>query len=152
MVNLTKSTKSVSINDIKRRWHLIDVKGKVLGRVAPKIAQLLQGKDKVNYVPYLDVGDYVVVINAAKVKLTGKKYETKKYTYYSGYPGGLKEISFQHLLKENPSEVIKHAVSGMLPKNKLRDRRLKRLFVFADEKHPYGDKIKNQISNGKMTN
>jgi large subunit ribosomal protein L13 len=143
MVTFTQSTKPVSVSDIKRSWHLVDVKEEVLGRIAPHIAKLLQGKHKVNYVSYLDSGDYVVVINAAKVKLTGKKAKTKKYSRYSGYPGGLKQISFQKLLKENPSEVIKHAVSGMLPKNKLRDQRLKRLFVFPDEKHSYQDKFQS---------
>ncbi|MFN4212678.1 MAG: 50S ribosomal protein L13 [Microgenomates group bacterium] len=146
MVSLTRSTKSKSATNIKREWYLIDVEGKIFGRIVPEIAKLLQGKHKVDYVPYLDCGDYVVVINASKVKVTGKKYATKKYTYYSGYPGGLKEINFQTLLKKNPSEVIKRAVSGMLPKNKLRDQRLKRLFVFAEEKHPYGDKIRNYKS------
>lgn len=146
MATFTQSTKPVSISKIKRAWHLINVEGKILGRIAPTIAMLLQGKHKVDYVPYLDCGDYVVVINAAKVRLTGKKPETKKYTRYSGYPGGLKEINFDKLLKENPAEVIRHAVGGMLPKNKLRDQRLKRLFVFADEKHPYQNNIKSQIS------
>ncbi len=143
MVNLTQSTKSVSLYDINRKWYLVDVSNKILGRIVPEIVKLLQGKHKVNYVPYLDMGDYVVVINAAKVKLTGKKEKVKTYTRYSGYPGGLKKINFQRLLKENPTEIIKHAVSGMLPKNKLRKARLKRLFVFADDKHPYGDKIRD---------
>ncbi len=146
MATFTQSTKPVSISKIKRAWHLINVEGKILGRIAPTIAMLLQGKHKVDYVPYLDCGDYVVVINAAKVRLTGKNPKQKKYTRYSGYPGGLKEINFDKLLKENPAEVIRHAVGGMLPKNKLRDQRLKRLFVFADEKHPYQNNIKSQIS------
>lgn len=143
MITYTQATKAVSASEIKREWHLVDVEGKILGRIAPYIATLLQGKHKVNYVPYLDNGDYVVVINAAKIRLTGKKFKTKKYTRYSGYPGGLKQFSFQELIKTNPAEVIKRAVSGMLPKNKLRDQRLKRLFVFADDKHPYGDKVLN---------
>ncbi len=141
MVSLTKSTKSISDKDIKRMWHIIDVKGKVLGRVAPEIAKLLQGKHKVIYVPYLDLGDYVVVINAKYVVLTGRKGKSKTYTRYSGYPGGLKKITFDHLIEKNPTEVIKHAVSGMLPKNKQRDSRLARLFVFKDEKHPYSNKF-----------
>lgn len=142
MVNLTHSTKPVSEKDIKRNWHLIDVSDKVLGRITPEIARFLQGKHKRDYVAYLDMGDYVVVINAIKVKLTGKKVEAKEYTRFSGYPGGLKRISFKTMLKDKPAEIIKHAVSGMLPKNKLRERRLTRLFIFADNKHPYADKFK----------
>ncbi len=152
MVKITLSTKSVLLKDIKREWHLFDANGEVLGRFATKIAKILQGKHKVNYVPYLDNGDYVVVINASKIRLTGKKVKTKKYTKYSGYPGGLKVINFQTLFKKDPTEVIRHAVSGMLPKNKLRDERLKRLFIFTDDKHPYTDKINNQESNRKTTN
>lgn len=143
MKKITNQTKPIKEKEIKRNWHLIDVKGMILGRIAPKISYYLQGKNKINYVSYLDCGDYVVVINAKKIILTGKKSETKIYTYYSGYPGGLKKIKFNYLLENKPEEIIKRAVSGMLPKNKFRDRRLKRLFVFADENHPYKDKFKN---------
>lgn len=142
MKNLTKQTKSVKEKEIKRDWYLIDVKDLILGRIAPKIAQILQGKNKTNYVSYLDVGDYVVVVNAEKILISGRKKETKVYLKYSGYPGGLKKISYKDLLKNNPEEIIKHAVSGMLPKNKFRDKRLKRLFVYKDENHPYKDRIK----------
>lgn len=141
MKNLTQQTKPVKLKEIKRDWHLVDVSGRVLGRVAPEISLFLQGKNKVNYVPYLDTGDYVVVINAKKIVITGRKSQTKIYTRYSGYPGGLKTINFSSLLEKNPEMVIKNAVSGMLPKNKFRDERLKRLFVFADEKHPYENKF-----------
>lgn len=141
MVQLTKSTKPVKEKDIKRNWHILDMKGKVLGRSIPEVSRLLQGKQKANYVSYLDIGDYVVVINAKFVKVTGKKSKAKIYTSYSGYPGGLKKINFADLLVRKPNEVIRRAVSGMLPKNKLRDRRLARLFIFADEKHPYKDKF-----------
>lgn len=134
---LTKQTKPISINEIKRNWYLIDVKDKVLGRVAPKIAWLLQGKNKSNYVSYLDNGDYVVVINAEKVKFTGKKLDQKIYTHYTGYPGGLKIITLKELMKKSPEKVIINAVSGMLPKNKFRDQRLKRLFVFKDENYTF---------------
>jgi len=142
MVQLTQSTKSVKEKEIKRVWHHIDIKGKVLGRVAPEIAKLLQGKHKRDYSTYLDSGDYVVITNARRVVVTGKKSQSKIYTSYSGYPGGLKSIRFEDLLKKNPDKVIRHAVSGMLPKNKLRDRRLTRLFVFPDDKHPYSEKLK----------
>ena len=141
MPKLIEQTKPVKEKEIQRQWHLVDVKGKTLGRISTYIATLLQGKHKVNYVPYLDMGDYVVVINAEKVKVTGKKAKQKIYTRYSGYPGGLKKETFEELLKKNPAKVIEHAVKGMLPKNRLRKKRLKRLFVFRDDKHPYSDKF-----------
>ncbi len=134
---LTEQTKPINERNIKRRWYLIDVGNKILGRVASKIALLLQGKNKVNYVSYLDNGDYVVVINAEKVKFTGRKLEQKVYTHYSGYPGGLKIITLKELINKSPEKVIRNAVSGMLPKNKLRDKRLKRLFVFRGENHSF---------------
>lgn len=137
----TQTTQSVKLSEIKRKWHLIDVKGKTLGRITPYISKLLQGKHKTTYVSYLDSGDYVVVVNAAQVSVTGDKENSKIYTYYSGYPGGLKQIPFKRLIEKNPKEIIRHAVSGMLPKNKLRDRRLTRLFIYADDKHPYSDKF-----------
>ncbi len=148
MTGLTHSTKSLSERAIKRNWHIIDVKGKILGRVTPEIGKLLQGKHKYDYVSYLDVGDYVVVINAKDVEVSGKKSLDKVYTSYSGYPGGLKKITFEKLLLKKPSEIIRHAVSGMLPKNKLRDKRLARLYIYSDDKHPYKDKF--QISNFKL--
>jgi len=144
MVNITKSTNPIKESDIKREWHLVDASKKVLGRFAPDIVRLLQGKHKVNYVSYLDNGDYVVVVNAKRVRVTGKKAETKTYSSYSGYPSGQKNITFANLLEKNPTEIIKRAVSGMLPKNKLRDRRLTRLFIYADDKHPYESKFKGQ--------
>jgi len=143
MVALTTSTKPVSAKDIRRKWLEIDVAGKILGRIAPKIALFLQGKHKVNYVPYLDMGDYVVVINANKIRVTGNKLEQKNYTRYSGYPGGLKKINLKKLLEKKPEEVIRHAVWGMLPKNKLRKKRITRLYVFVDGDHPYKDKVKS---------
>lgn len=141
MKNLTRQTKSVKAKDVKRNWHLVDVAGQVLGRVSPGIARLLQGKNKTDYVPYLDVGDYVVVVNSKKVIVTGKKDETKIYTSYSGYPGGLKVKTFSSLMEKNSSHIIKHAVSGMLPKNKFREDRLNRLFIFPDENHQYKNKF-----------
>jgi large subunit ribosomal protein L13 len=143
MTQLTKSTKPVSAKSIDRKWHLIDVKGKIVGRIAPQIAALLQGKGKTTYAPYLDNGDYVVVINAKSVKLSGSKMQDKVYARYSGYPGGLSQITAGELIQRNPTRIMKEAVSGMLPKNKLRDRRLTRLFVFADENHTYQNKLKS---------
>lgn len=137
---MTKPTKT---SDIKREWHLVDVKDKVLGREATEIAQLLMGKAKPNFVPYLDMGDYVVVTNAALVKATGSKDEKKEYTRYSGYPGGLKKEKLKDLRARKPEEIVRRAVAGMLPKNKLRKRMLKRLLIYQRAEHPYEKKFKN---------
>lgn len=137
MTTLTKITKPVSATEIKRTWHLVDMKGKVLGRELPRISTLLQGKHKPSYVPNIDSGDYVVVINASHLMLTGDKMDTKMYDHFSGYPGGLKKTKASDLLKNNPARMVTNGVGGMLPKNKLRDKRLARLFVFADDQHPY---------------
>lgn len=140
---ITQSTKAA---DIKRTWHLIDMKDVILGRASSKIAQLLMGKGKPYFVRTLDCGDYVVVINAKEVKLTGKKEEQKKYYSHSGYPGGFKVATLKEKRAEKPQDVIAHAVSGMLPQNKLRASMLKRLFVFADATHKYEDKFKEAKS------
>jgi len=124
-------------SEIKREWHLFDADGKILGRLCAQIACLLVGKKKPYYVPYLDCGDYVVVVNAGKVKVTGKKEEQKVYTRYSGYPGGLKTTTLGQLRKEHPERIIQLAVRNMLPKNKHRDQRMARLKVFAGQDHPY---------------
>lgn len=138
MLRLTPSTK---INDIQRSWHLLDAKGQVLGRLATKVVELLMGKNKPYFVRHLDCGDYVVVVNAQEVLLTGKKEKQKMYYRHSGYPGGLRAIPVERMRKEHPERIIEHAVAGMLPQNKLKDRMLKRLKVFAGEKHPYQDKF-----------
>ena len=134
-------TKSTKLSDIKRLWHLVDVKGEVLGRISSKIAVLLMGKGKPYFSKNLDCGDYVVVINAKDVKVTGRKELLKKYYAYSGYPGGLKIEALGDLRQRKPEGVIRHAVSGMLSQNKLRDRMLKRLYVFMGEEHQYKDKF-----------
>lgn len=141
---MTQKTYSPRAVDIKRGWHLVDLKDKILGRAATQIAVWLIGKDKPYYMPNLDCGDYVVVTNADKVRVTGKKRKEKIYFSHSGYPGGFKQIRFDTLLKKDPSRVIELAVRGMLPKNKLRDRRLRRLKVFTDAAHPYADKFKEK--------
>lgn len=128
--------------EIKREWHLMDAKGEVLGRMATKIATLLMGKHKSDYSAHMDSGDYVVIVNAEKVLVTGKKATQKVYRGHSGYPGGFKEVSFEKMITEHPDRVIIHAVSGMLPKNRLRDKRLLRLKVFEGSKNPYEEKFK----------
>ncbi len=112
-------------------WFVIDAAGQVLGRVATRVARILIGKDKPNFTPHLDCGDHVVVINAERVKLTGNKIEQKVYRRHSGYPGGLKEIPVRVVLQRRPEEVVREAVLGMLPKNKLRAHRAKKLRVYA---------------------
>lgn len=112
---------------MQRNTHTIDATGKVLGRLATEIAVLLRGKNKPDFAPYKDIGDYVVVNNVEKLKFTGKKIEQKKYYHHSGYLGSLKETPMEKLFKENPSEILKRAVFGMLPKNKLRAKMIKRL-------------------------
>ena len=115
-------------------WFVVDAAGEVLGRVATRVARTLIGKDKPDFTPHLDCGDHVVVINAAKVVLTGRKAEQKVYHRHSGFPGGLKEIGVKKVLAERPEEVIREAVLGMLPKNKLRAHRARKLRVYADAK------------------
>lgn len=136
---MTQPTKQ---KDIKRSWHLVDLKGKILGRIATEIARFLMGKSKPYFVRNLDCGDYVVAVNAKNVVVTGKKEQLKKYYRYSGYPGGLTVETLEKLKQRKPEEVIVHAVKGMLPQNKLRDKMLKRLYVFPEEEHPYKDKFK----------
>ena len=116
---------------IGKDWFVIDANGQVLGRLATRIARMLIGKDKPTYTPFLDCGDHIVVINAERVKLTGNKMDQKVYRHHSGWPGGLKEISIRALMQRRPEEVIREAVLGMLPKNKLRARRAKKLRVYA---------------------
>jgi large subunit ribosomal protein L13 len=136
------STNAVSAKSIQRNWHLIDAKTQTLGRLAVGVANILMGKNKVNYVPYLDMGDYVVVTNVSQIKVSGRKAEQKKYYSHSGYPGGLRTQTFAELSKTNPEEIIKHAIKGMLPNNKLRPKMLKKLFIFADSNHPYKKQLK----------
>jgi large subunit ribosomal protein L13 len=128
--------------DIQRDWHVVDASGKILGRLASHIARLLMGKHKPIYTPHLDTGDYVVVINAAKVRVTGRKAKQKVYYRHSGYPGGLKSITWEQLMSTHPERVIKLAVKGMLPKNALGRRMLRKLRVYATAQHPHQAQIK----------
>ncbi len=112
-------------------WYLIDAKNKILGRLISKIAIILIGKNKSNYLPYVDNSDYVVLINASKILVTGNKYRDKKYYFHSGYVGNLKEVSFMNMFKKSPEFIIKHAIKGMLPKNKLSNRKLKKIKIYS---------------------
>ena len=122
----------------------MDAKGKILGRLASQAAQLLMGKGKPNYVPYLDMGDHVVVINAKEVEVTGKKEKQKVYQRYSGYPGGLKEETLEHLRERRPEEIIRRAVKGMLPRGKLGRRMITKLYVYPGSEHPH-----QEVTSGK---
>src|SRR6266480_416225 len=120
-----------------RRWHVIDAKDQVLGRIASHVALLLRGKGKPTYTPYLDEGDFVVILNAAQVKLTGNKLTQKVAYSHSIYPGGLKLVPYSRLIKEQPEKAIRRAISGMLSKSKLRDRMLTRLKIYREGAHPH---------------
>ncbi|MCK4571856.1 MAG: 50S ribosomal protein L13 [Candidatus Stahlbacteria bacterium] len=130
-------TYSLKKENVHRDWWVIDVKDKPLGRVASRIASILRGKHKVDFTPHVDNGDFIIVLNADKIMLTGKKEEQKVYRHHSGYIGNLKEVSFLKKKEKNPEGIIIHAVSGMLPKNKLGRKMVKKLKVYRGEKHPH---------------
>ncbi len=124
-------------NEISRNWYVVDAKDKVLGRLASEIAVILMGKNKPSYTPFVDTGDFVVVVNAEKVVLTGKKLENKLYRHYSGYMGGLKETAAKRMLEKKPEYLIWHAVKGMLPKNRLARRLITKLKIYKGQSHPH---------------
>jgi large subunit ribosomal protein L13 len=130
-------TYSVKAKEIIREWHLIDATDKVLGKVATEAAELLMGKNKTMFTRNMDTGDYVVVINATKIRVTGKKLEQKMYYRHSGYPGGFRAVPLGDMLKNKPEMVIEHAVKGMLPQNKLGDAMIKKLKVYAGADYPH---------------
>ena len=131
------STYMPSPEDIDRQWYEVDVAGKTLGRVASEIAKLLRGKHKPTYTPHMDTGDYVVVVNAGQVHLTGRKMKQKQYQHHSHYPGGLTSTPYGEMLEKEPEKVIKKAVKGMLPNNKLGRKMIKKLKIYADAEHPH---------------
>ena len=127
--------------DVTREWHLVDVKGEVLGRIATQIAEKLIGKDKATYTPHTDGGDFVVVINARQVAVTRGKEQKKIYYKHSGFPGGLKQRTFEEMIRKNPEEVIRLAVKNMLPKNRLQGDRMARLKIYADAEHKHDSQL-----------
>ena len=131
-------TKSFKSEDSEKNWHLVDAKNKVLGRLAVKIANILSGKNNSRYSPNADLGDFVVVVNAEKVKVSGKKSYQKNYYHHTGYPGGLKVKTFEKMQEDTPEKIIEKAVKGMLPKNKLGRSMIKKLKVFAGPEHTHG--------------
>ena len=132
--------------EVEREWLIVDATDKVLGRLATQIAQILKGKNKPQYTPHVDTGDFVVVINAEKIRLTGNKAETKTYYSHSGYIGGLKEVSFKRMLAKHPERIIEKAVKGMLPKNTLGRAMNRKLKVYAGPKHPHGAQKPREIT------
>lgn len=123
--------------EVERKWYVIDAEDKTLGKIASEVASILRGKKKPIYTPHVDTGDYVIVINAEKVRVTGKKEEQKIYKRHSGYPGGLKETTLRELRAKKPEEIIRHAVKGMMPKGKLGRQMFKKLKVYAGPEHPH---------------
>ena len=130
-------TYTPKMSEVKKRWFVVDAKNKILGRLATKVATVLLGKNKPLFTPHLDVGDYVIVINADRVILSGKKQNIKTYYRYTGYPGGLKSVTFSKYLKEKPEELFIHAIKEMLPHNRLGRKMLSKLFVYKGDKHPH---------------
>ena len=133
----TEKTYAVKADDIQREWFVVDAEGKNLGRLATQIATILRGKHKPSFSPSMDVGDFVIVVNAEKVTVTGNKMAAKKYYRHSLYPGGLTEVTLEEMLKKHPTRVISHAVRGMLPKNRLGRQQIKKLKVYAGDSHPH---------------
>jgi large subunit ribosomal protein L13 len=130
-------TKSVRQQDVERRWWVVDAAGKTLGRLASQVAALLRGKHKPYFTPHVDCGDFVIVINAAKVRVEGKRWQKKEYFHYTGYPGGARFEKFRELLERKPEFIIEHAVWGMLPKGRLGRRIIRKLKVYAGPEHPH---------------
>ena len=130
-------TYAVKASEIERRWYLVDAQGKTLGRLASEIAKILRGKHKPTFTPHLDTGDYVVVVNAEKIHVTGNRLDEKRYYRYSGYPGGLKSVPLREVLEKHPTRAIRYAVKGMLPKNRLGRAMIKKLKVYAGNEHPH---------------
>ena len=124
-------------SDVIRKWHLVDANGKTLGRLASRVAILLRGKHKPTFTPHIDTGDHVVIINADKIRLTGNKLKTKTYIHHTGYPGGLKSVTAEHVHAKNPTGLVTRAIKGMLPKNPLGKRMARKLKVYAGTAHPH---------------
>ncbi|SHK35366.1 50S ribosomal protein L13 [Paramaledivibacter caminithermalis] len=124
-------------NEVERKWYLVDAEGKTLGRLATQVATILRGKHKPTFTPHVDTGDFVIILNAEKVKLTGKKLDQKMYRWHTGYPGGLKERSYRDMINNKPEKVIFSAVKGMLPKNRLGRQMIKKLRVYRGSEHKH---------------
>ena len=137
MDTLSYKTKSENKDSVERKWYVIDAEGEVVGRLCTRIATVLRGKHKASYTPHFDAGDYVIVINADKIRFTGAKWDQKEYITYSGHPGGQKRTVAKNMMVKKPYAIIENAVKGMLPKNKLGRAMVKKLFVYAGDEHPH---------------
>lgn len=131
------STYMAKPDEVERQWYVVDAAGKTLGRLATKIADILRGKNKPTFTPHVDTGDFVIVVNADKIELTGNKWQQKKYYTHSGYPGGIKETPYNKLVEKKPEFIIEKAVKGMIPHNKLGRKIIKKLKVYAGPEHPH---------------
>ena len=125
------------LNEIKQKWLVVDADGQILGRLASEVASILRGKNKPIFTPHMDVGDHVIIINAGRIRVTGKKAKTKKYYRHTGYPGGLRSDSYSDLIKSNPAKILEKAIWGMLPHNKLGKKIYKKLKIYAGKEHPH---------------
>ena len=128
-------------SEVKRNWYLLDGRGKILGRIATQAAVIIRGKHKKNYTANVEMGDFVVIINAKLIKYSGKKIEQKEYFRHSGYPGGLKSVSLKELKRTDPTEPIRRAIIGMMPDNRLKQEQIKRIKIYADDKHQHTQKL-----------
>lgn len=140
-----RTTFMANSGNITRKWYVVDAEGKTLGRLAAGVAEILRGKNKVTFTPHVDTGDYVIVINADKVVLTGKKEQTKVYFHYTGYVGGDRYMKAGDALQQKPVWVVEHAICGMLPKNKLGDQMFRKLHVYAGAEHPHAAQQPEEI-------
>ncbi len=130
-------TFSPKLQDIERKWYIVNAKNQILGRLASQVAHVLRGKHKPIFAPHVDVGDHVIIINAEKIRVTGKKAQQKRYRRYSGYPSGLKETLYEDMLAKHPERILEHAIRGMLPKNRLGRKMFKKLRIYTGEEHPH---------------
>lgn len=138
-------TYSAKPREIEQKWCLVDANGKVVGRLASEVAKILRGKNKPQFTPHVDTGDFVIVVNAAKIVMTGKKLAQKVYYHHSGYPGGIKSAKASDLIKQKPQEVIRHAIAGMLPKNSLGRKLLKKVKIYPGSEHPHKAQMPSEI-------
>jgi len=149
MVSAVSKTYMAKPQEVQRQWHLVDASDKVLGRLATAVATVLMGKDKPSYTPHVDVGDFVVVVNAAKIRVTGRKRQQKQYDYYTYYPGGRKVVDFATLMDKRPEKVVELAIQRMLPKNALGRQMFKKLKVYRGPEHPHAAQQPGHRHNGR---